>query len=50
MKPIYMGNHVGDEPEVIPIVRNQALMDAALSGVDDMTFGVSDPTPWSVSS
>lgn len=50
MKPIYMGNHVGDEPEVIPIVRNQALMDAALSGVDDMTFGVSDPTHWSVSS
>jgi len=41
-----MGNHEGDDPEVIPIVRNQALMDAALSGVDDMTFGDSDPTPW----
>lgn len=46
MKPIYMGNHDGDDPEVIPIIRNQALMDAALSVVDDMTFGFSDPTPW----
>lgn len=45
VKPFY-DTYGGDEPEVIPIVRNQGLMDAALSGVDDMTFGVSEPTPW----
>jgi hypothetical protein len=46
VKPFYMGYRDGDQPEVIPIVRNQALMDASTSGLDDMTFGVSEPTPW----